>query len=667
MDQLEQRVQELHKLLNDYGHAYYVLDDPIVPDAVYDQYLHELIALEEQNPDLILPDSPTQRVGSIVSEGFKKVTHANPMLSLSNAFNEGDLRDFDKRIQGIIDETPTYICELKIDGLAISLLYEDGLLIRGATRGDGTIGEDITSNIKTIRSIPMRLKDPVTLEARGEAYMPKSSFAKLNEDRTAQAEVLFANPRNAAAGSLRQLDPKITASRNLSMFVYGMGGDGEDQNIDNHLDALGFMNTQGLPTNKETKKCTSIEEVLSFIEEWTEKRHDIPYEIDGIVIKVNDYAQQEELGFTAKSPRFAIAYKFPAEEVVTQIIDIDLTVGRTGVVTPTAILVPAQVAGSTVQRATLHNEDLIREKDIRIGDHVIIRKAGDIIPEVVSVITEERKGTEEPYKMPTHCPVCESELVRIEEEVALRCVNPQCPAQIQEGIYHFASRNAMNIDGLGEKVVEQLFREQLIKDISDLYKLTVDDLVKLERMGLKSATNLVEALEISKANSMERVLFGLGIRHIGEKAAKILSANFHNFDALMKATREELIAIFEIGDKMADSLVTYFEQEELQLLIERLKEAGLTLQYTGRIIDADVMENSPFAGKTVVLTGKLMQLSRTEAKEKIESLGGKVAGSVSKKTDLVIAGEEAGSKLEKATSLGIEVWDEQKLLDSIAE
>ncbi|MEK3996565.1 NAD-dependent DNA ligase LigA [Psychrobacillus sp. FSL K6-2365] len=667
MDQLEQRVQELHKLLNDYGHAYYVLDDPIVPDAVYDQYLHELIALEEQNPDLILPDSPTQRVGSIVSEGFKKVTHANPMLSLSNAFGEEDLRDFDKRIQGIIGESPTYVCELKIDGLAISLLYEDGLLKRGATRGDGSTGEDITSNIKTIRSIPMRLKEKVTIEARGEAYMPKSSFSKLNEERTAQAEVLFANPRNAAAGSLRQLDPKITASRNLAMFVYGMGGDGEDQNIDNHLDALGFMKKQGLPTNKETKKCTSIEEVLSFIEEWTKKRHDIPYEIDGIVIKVNDYAQQEELGFTAKSPRFAIAYKFPAEEVVTKIIDIDLTVGRTGVVTPTAILEPAQVAGSTVQRATLHNEDLIREKDIRIGDHVIIRKAGDIIPEVVSVIKEERKGTEVPYEMPSHCPVCESELVRIEQEVALRCVNPQCPAQIQEGIYHFASRNAMNIDGLGEKVVEQLFREQLIKDISDLYNLTVDDLVKLERMGLKSATNLVEAIEASKANSMEKVLFGLGIRHIGEKAAKILSESFHSFDALMKATREELIAIFEIGDKMADSLVTYFEQEEVQLLVNRLKEAGLTLQYTGRIIDANVMENSPFAGKTVVLTGKLMQLSRTEAKEKIESLGGKVAGSVSKKTDLVIAGEEAGSKLEKATSLGIEVWDEQKLLDSIAE
>ncbi|QUG42953.1 NAD-dependent DNA ligase LigA [Psychrobacillus sp. INOP01] len=667
MDQLEQRVQELHKLLNDYGHAYYVLDDPIVPDAVYDQYLHELIALEEQNPDLILPDSPTQRVGSIVSEGFKKVTHANPMLSLSNAFNEADLRDFDKRIQGIIDESPTYVCELKIDGLAISLLYVDGLLVRGATRGDGTTGEDITSNIKTIRSIPMRLKEKVTMEARGEAYMPKSSFAKLNEERTAQAEVLFANPRNAAAGSLRQLDPKITASRNLSMFVYGMGGDGEDQNIDNHLDALGFMKKQGLPTNKETKKCTSIEEVLSFIEEWTEKRHDIPYEIDGIVIKVNDYAQQEELGFTAKSPRFAIAYKFPAEEVVTKIIDIDLTVGRTGVVTPTAILEPAQVAGSTVQRATLHNEDLIREKDIRIGDRVIIRKAGDIIPEVVAVITAERKGTEVPYEMPTNCPVCESELVRIEEEVALRCVNPQCPAQIQEGIYHFASRNAMNIDGLGEKVVEQLFREQLIKDISDLYTLTVDDLVKLERMGLKSATNLVEAIEASKANSMERVLFGLGIRHIGEKAAKILSENFHNFEALMKATKDELIAIFEIGDKMADSLVTYFEQDEVQLLIGRLKDAGLTLQYTGRIIDAAVMENSPFAGKTVVLTGKLIQLTRTEAKEKIESLGGKVAGSVSKKTDLVIAGEEAGSKLEKATSLGIEVWDEQKLLDSVTE
>lgn len=667
MDKLEQRVKELHKLLYDYGYAYYVLDHPIVPDAVYDQYLHELIALEEQNPNLILPDSPTQRVGSIVSEGFQKVTHAYPMLSLSNAFNEGHLREFDKRIQGLIDEPPTYVCELKIDGLAVSLLYEEGLLVRGATRGDGTTGEDITSNIKTIRSIPMRLKDRVTIEARGEAYMPKSSFVKLNENRAERGEELFANPRNAAAGSLRQLDPKIAASRNLSMFVYGMGGDGEDQNIDQHSAALKLMKEQGLPTNKETRECPSIEEVLEFVQEWTDKRNDLPYEIDGIVIKVNDYAQQEELGFTAKSPRFAIAYKFPAEEVVTTIIDIDLTVGRTGVVTPTAILEPAQVAGTTVQRATLHNEDLIREKDIRIGDRVIIRKAGDIIPEVVSVILEERKGTEIAYEMPTLCPVCDSELVRIEEEVALRCVNPQCPAQIQEGIYHFASRNAMNIEGLGEKVVEQLFREQLIQDVSDLYKLSIEDLIGLDRMGQKSATKLVEAIKTSKANSMERVLFGLGIRHIGEKAAKILAETFHNFDALMKATREELTAIFEIGDKMADSLVTYFEQEEVQQLIERLKEAGLALRYTGKIVDSAVLENSPFANKTIVLTGKLVQLTRPEAKEKIEALGGKVAGSVSKKTDLVIAGEDAGSKLEKATSLGIEVWDEQKLLDHIKD
>lgn len=665
MDKLEQRVKELHKLLYDYGYAYYVLDDPIVPDAVYDQYLNELIALEEQNPDLILPESPTQRVGGTIIEGFKKVTHANPMLSLSNAFNEEDIRDFDSRIRGIIDETPTYVCELKIDGLAISLLYEDGLLTRGATRGDGTTGEDITSNIKTIGAIPLRLKDRVTMEARGEAYMPKASFRKLNEERAAKGEELLANPRNAAAGSLRQLDPKMAASRKLSFFAYGLGGDGEDQNIDRHSDALEFMREQGLPTNKETRKCSSIEEVLQFIEEWTAKRNDIPYEIDGIVIKVNDYAQQEELGFTAKSPRFAIAFKFPAEEVLTTIKNIDLTVGRTGVVTPTAILEPAQVAGSTVQRATLHNEDLIRAKDIRIGDRVIIRKAGDIIPEVVSVITEERDGTEIPYEMPKNCPVCDSELIRIEEEVALRCVNPQCPAQIQEGIYHFASRNAMNIEGLGEKVVEQLFREQLIVDVSDLYKLTVEDLVGLERMGLKSATNLVQAIETSKSNSMERVLFGLGIRHIGEKAAKILSETFHSFDALMRATKEELTAVFEIGDKMADSLVTYFEQEEVRLLIERLKEAGITLHYTGKIVDAATIENSPFANKTVVLTGKLTQLTRQEAKEKIEDLGGNVAGSVSKKTDLVIAGEDAGSKLEKATSLGIEIWDEQKLLDNL--
>lgn len=667
MDKLEQRVKELHKLLYDYGYAYYVLDDPIVSDAVYDQYLNELIALEEQNPNLIFPDSPTQRVGATVMDGFQKVTHTNPMLSLSNAFNENDIRDFDNRIRGLIDESPSYVCELKIDGLAISLLYENGLLTRGATRGDGTTGEDITSNIKTIRSIPLRLKDNITLEARGEAYMPKGSFKKLNEARAERGEELLANPRNAAAGSLRQLDPKMAASRKLSFFAYGMGGDGEEQNIFQHSEALEFMKAQGLPTNNETRKCTTIEEVLAFIEEWTAKRNDLPYEIDGIVVKVNDYAQQEELGFTAKSPRFAIAYKFPAEEVVTTIIDIDLTVGRTGVVTPTAILEPAQVAGSTVQRASLHNEDLIRAKDIRIGDRVIIRKAGDIIPEVVAVIMEERDGTEIPYEMPSNCPVCNSELIRIEEEVALRCVNPQCPAQIQEGIYHFASRNAMNIEGLGEKVVEQLFREQLIVDVSDLYKLTVEDLVQLERMGLKSATNLVEAIESSKANSMERVLFGLGIRHIGEKAAKILSETFHHFDVLMQATREELTAVFEIGEKMADSLVTYFQQEEVQQLIARLKDAGLTMHYTGKIIDASTMENSPFANKTVVLTGKLEQLTRQEAKERIEALGGNVAGSVSKKTDLVIAGEDAGSKLEKATSLGIEIWDEQKLLDKLSE
>ena len=666
MDKLE-RVKELHKILHEYGYAYYVLDKPTVPDAVYDQYLHELIALEEENPDLIFPDSPTQRVGSTVSEGFKKVTHVNPMLSLSNAFNEEDIRDFDKRIRNIIDETPVYVCELKIDGLAVSLLYEDGRLVRGATRGDGTTGEDITSNIKTIRAIPLRLKENVTLEARGEAYMPKSSFLKLNEQRAERGEELFANPRNAAAGSLRQLDPKMAASRNLSMFVYGMGGDGEEFNIDTHSEALKFMKEVGLPTNNETRECRSIEEVMAFIEEWTTKRNDIPYEIDGIVIKVNNYSQQEELGFTAKSPRFAIAYKFPAEEVVTTIIGIDLTVGRTGVVTPTALLEPAQVAGTTVQRASLHNEDLIREKDIRIGDRVIIRKAGDIIPEVVEVILQERKEDLPPYEMPTHCPVCESELIRIEEEVALRCVNPQCPAQIREGIYHFASRNAMNIEGLGGKVVEQLYREKLVQDISDLYKLTVDDLVKLERMGLKSATNLVEAISASKSSSMERVLFGLGIRHIGEKAAKILSEKFHNFDALMQASREEITAIHEIGEKMADSLVTYFEQEEVQQLIGRLKESGLDMKYTGKIIDASTMENSPFAGKTVVLTGKLTQLTRPDAKEKIESLGGNVAGSVSKKTDLVIAGEDAGSKLEKAISLGIEVWDEQKLLNNLEE
>lgn len=666
MNEVETRMKELHDLLHEYGHAYYVLDEPLVSDAVYDQYMRELLDLEEQNPSLILPDSPTQRVGGQPLEGFTKVRHRTPMLSLSNVFSKEDLLEFDRRIRDLLDAPHRYVCELKIDGLAISLLYENGKLVRGATRGDGTTGEEITANIRTIRAVPLRLKENATFEVRGEAYMPKASFAKLNEQRAADELELFANPRNAAAGSLRQLDPKIAASRNLSLFIYGLG-DPEVLGIESHSEALAYLRTQGFLLNNETRVCETIEEVAAFIEEWTEKRNDLPYEIDGIVIKVDHYDQQQELGFTAKSPRFATAYKFPAEEVVTTLLDIEWTVGRTGVVTPTAILDAVQVAGTTVRRASLHNVDLIQQKDVRIEDRVIIRKAGDIIPEVVAVVEKERPEGTEPYVMPTNCPVCDSDLVRIEEEVALRCVNPSCPAQITEGIKHFASRNAMNIDGLGEKVVEQLFQNGLIQDVADLYKLEVEELVKLDRMGHKSAENLVQAIAATKANSMEKLLFGLGIRHIGEKAARLLSQEFGSVDALQQATREEMTAVFEIGDKMADSLASYLELPETHHLLERLREAGVTMHYTGERVDKEAVADSPFFGKTVVLTGKLAQLSRNEAKDQLLAQGAKVSGSVSKKTDLVIAGEDAGSKLDKATELGIEVWSEQQMMDALAK
>lgn len=662
--QLEERVKELNQLLHDTGYAYYVLDQPLVPDAVYDQYLQELISIESEFPDLIYPDSPTQRVGGTILQGFNKVAHTHPMLSLSNAFGREDLDDFDRRIRASIGDDFSYVCELKIDGLATSLTYEKGVFVRGATRGDGVVGEDITENLKTIRSIPLRLKKPVTIELRGEAYMPKKSFIALNEFRVENEEEKFANPRNAAAGSLRQLDPKIAASRNLAIFVYGIGGDGEAYQLDSHAEALDYLDELGFQTNKERKTCHSIDEVQAYIEKWTTKRPDLAYEIDGIVIKINRYVHQQELGFTAKSPRWATAYKFPAEEVVTTLLDIELTVGRTGALTPTAILEPVKVAGTTVGRASLHNEDLIRDKDIRIGDTVIIRKAGDIIPEVVAVVMEARKEDLPEYKMPTHCPVCESELVRIEGEVALRCVNPQCPAQITEGLIHFVSRNAMNIDGLGEKVVEQLFREGLIHDVSDLFTLTKAQLIQLDRMGDKSATNLVAAIEASKQNSMERVLFGLGIRHVGEKAAKILSEELGDMKTLAQATAEQLINIHEIGDKMADSVVRYFANEEVQELIMRLENLGVNLSYTGKKIDLSNL-NHVLTGKTVVLTGKLEQLTRQEAKEKIELVGGTVAGSVSKKTDIVIAGEDAGSKLDKAQTLGIPVWDENRLIEEL--
>ncbi|WP_033580829.1 NAD-dependent DNA ligase LigA [Priestia aryabhattai] len=658
------RVQELRDLLNQYGYEYYVLDQPSVPDAEYDKLMNELIEIEESFPELKTADSPTQRIGGQVLDAFEKVQHQTSMLSLGNAFNEEDLRDFDRRVRQAVEDEFSYVCELKIDGLAVSLRYEDGYLVLGATRGDGTTGENITENLKTIRSIPLRIKEPLSMEVRGEAFMPRKSFEALNEAKMERDEVPFANPRNAAAGSLRQLDPKIAAKRNLDIFVYAMTDTGELE-IDSHSESLNLLDDLGFKTNKERQTCETIDDVIAYIESWQTKRPELSYDIDGIVVKVDSFDQQAELGTTAKSPRWAIAYKFPAEEVVTKLVNIELTVGRTGVITPTAILEPVQVAGTTVQRASLHNEDLIREKDIRIGDYVVVKKAGDIIPEVVNVIEEKRTGEEQEFTMPTHCPECESELVRLEGEVALRCINPSCPAQIREGLIHFVSRNAMNIDGLGEKVISQLFREQLIKDVADIYTLTKQQLIGLERMGEKSADNLIAAIEASKENSLERLLFGLGIRHVGAKAAKTLAQHFETIDKLTKATYDELVAINEIGAKMADAIVAYFTQEEVQELIHELKEYGVNLTYKGPKLVSVENVDSVFAGKTVVLTGKLEQLSRNEAKAQIEALGGKVTGSVSKKTDLVVAGEEAGSKLTKANELEIEVWDEARLLTEL--
>ncbi|GIN87954.1 DNA ligase [Heyndrickxia sporothermodurans] len=658
----EKRVEELRNLLNQYNYEYHVLDRPSVPDAEYDQLMRELTQIEEQFHDLITTDSPTQRVGGEVLSAFEKVEHRIPMLSLGNAFNEADLRDFDRRVKQAVGEEVEYVCELKIDGLAISLRYENGLFIQGATRGDGTIGEDITTNLKTIRSIPLRLKQEFSIEVRGEAYMPKKSFEKLNLTKEENGEEPFANPRNAAAGSLRQLDSRIAASRNLDTFLYAIG-DFSETGVSTHSDGLDLLENLGFKVNKEREKCANIDEVLQYVQKWVEKRPNLPYEIDGIVIKVNSLDQQKELGFTAKSPRWAIAYKFPAEEVVTKLLDIELSVGRTGVITPTAILEPVRVAGTKVQRASLHNEDLIREKDIKLGDYVVIKKAGDIIPEVVNVLVERRTGEEQEFLMPSHCPECNSDLVRLEGEVALRCINPKCPAQIREGLIHFVSRNAMNIDGLGEKVISQLFSHQLIHDVADIYHLQKDQLLELERMGEKSVNNLLAAIQQSKSNSLEKLLFGLGIRHVGAKAAKTLAQQFGNMDVLISATRDELTSIQDIGEKMADSIVAYFENEEARQLIDELKQAGLNMSYNGPMpVQAESM-TSVLAGKTVVLTGKLEQLNRNEAKEKLEALGANVTGSVSKKTDLVIAGADAGSKLAKANELGIEVWDEEKMLE----
>jgi len=663
LDQIEKQIESLRKTINQHNYSYYVLDMPTITDQEYDQLMRELIQFEEQYPQFLTPYSPTQKVGGQPLPFFEKVEHKSPLLSLGNAYNEQDLYEFDRRIRQVAgSQEVNYMVELKIDGLAVALTYEQGLLILGATRGDGSTGENITQNLKTIRSVPLRLNEPVTIEVRGEAYLPKKEFQRMNQRREELGEPLFANPRNAAAGSLRQLDPKIAFDRGLDIFLYGIGS-AEGKEISSHSEGLNYLESLGLKVNKERRLFSSMDEVIGFIKEWTVKRQTLPYEIDGMVVKVDSYSLQEELGFTAKSPRWAIAYKFPAEEIITILEDIEVNVGRTGVVTPTAILKPVKLAGTTVKRASLHNEDIIREKGLMIGDHVIVKKAGDIIPEVVAVLPERRTGEEQSYHMPTHCPACKSELVRLEEEVALRCINPSCPAQIVEGIIHFVSRDAMNIDGLGEKVVIQLYKKGLIQNVADLYTVQREELLGLERMGEKSVQNLIVAIEASKSNSLERLLFGLGIRLVGAKAAKVLAQHFQTMDLLIEATEEELMKIDEIGPKMANSIVTYFEQENVRDMIVHLKELGLNMNYTGTFAIID--QESIFTGKTVVLTGTLNLLNRKEASERLGAIGAKVTGSVTKNTDYLIAGEKAGSKLAKAQELGISVLSEEDLINEL--
>lgn len=660
---VEQQIHDLRQQLNQWSYEYYVQDRPTVTDQEYDKAYHTLVQLEQQYPELIVAESPTQRVGGTVLEGFNKVTHSNPMLSLSNAFSKEDLEAFDERLRKLTTRSITYVCELKIDGLSVALSYVDGKLTLGATRGDGVTGEDITQNIRTVKSVPLVLPEPVTVEVRGECYMPKQSFKQLNELREADGLDVFANPRNAAAGSLRQLDAKVAASRNLAVFLYSSPST-ETLNVTSQEELLTKMRELGFVTNELRTVCHSIDEVWQFIEQMTLQRNELPYDIDGIVIKVNDFEAQSEIGFTVKAPRWAIAYKFPAEEAQTVVREIEWTVGRTGVVTPTAIMDAVQLAGTSVKRASLHNVELIRERDIRLGDTVVVHKAGDIIPEVTRVVLEKRLADSQPYQAPTTCPSCGNGLVHLEEEVALRCINPKCPALLKEGLAHFVSRDAMNISGIGPRIISQLFESRLVSDVADLYQLRLEDLLTLDKVQEKSANKMIAAIEKSKENSLERLLTGLGIRNVGSKAAKDIAEHFETLANIQQASLEQFVQIDGLGAVIAQSVVTYFAQEPVQMMMQELEQAGVNLRYLGRRKTA-VVQNSPFSGKTIVLTGTLTQLTRTEAKQQIEELGGKVTGSVSKKTDIVIAGTEAGSKLTKATELGILVWDEEQLLQAL--
>ena len=646
---MEARIKELVNLLNQYAEEYYTKDAPSVSDQEYDRLYRELVELEEAYPELIQKNSPTHRVGGTILTGFEKYQHEYPLYSLQDAFSYEELVSFDQRVR---KEFPavTYVCELKIDGLSISLTYVDGVLQTGATRGDGSIGENITENLKRVRDIPLVLPEPVSLTVRGECYMPRASFDAVNLIRQENGEAEFANPRNAAAGTLRQLDTKIVADRKLATFLYNEASPTDCTSQEAVLEKLSGL---GFVVNPNRKIANSIEEVWDFIQEVADTRDQLAYDIDGVVIKVNDLALQEELGFTVKAPKWAVAYKFPAEEKEAQLLSVDWTVGRTGVVTPTANLTPVQLAGTTVSRATLHNVDYIAEKDIRKDDTVIVYKAGDIIPAVLRVVMDKRVSDEK-LAIPSHCPSCQSELLHFEDEVALRCINPLCPAQIKEGLAHFASRDAMNITGLGPAVVEKLFAKELVQDVAGIYRLTKEDLLQLEGFKEKSAQKLVDAIQASKSNSAEKLLFGLGIRHVGSKASQLLLQEFHSIPAIAEADSEKIAAIDSLGMVIAESLKRYFALEGTQILLDELKVAGVNLDYLGQKAAAD----APLAGKTVVLTGKLERLTRSEAKAKLEALGAKVTGSVSKKTDLVVAGSDAGSKLSKAQELSIEVQDE---------
>ena len=646
---MKDRMLELVKLLNQYAHEYYTTDNPSVSDSEYDKLYHELLDLEKQYPEFVQPDSPTHRVGGKVLEGFEKYQHQYPLYSLQDAFSRVELDVFDARIRKDFPDV-SYLCELKIDGLSISLMYENGILVAGATRGDGSVGENITENLKRVKDIPLKLPSEVDMTVRGECYMPRSSFDAVNQLRQENGEPEFANPRNAAAGTLRQLDTAIVAKRNLATFLYQ---EASPTSATSQEAVLNQLSKNGFSVNERHILAHSMDEVWQFIGQIAQERDQLPYDIDGVVIKVNDLAVQEELGFTVKAPKWAIAYKFPAEEKEAQLLSVDWTVGRTGVVTPTANLTPVQLAGTTVSRATLHNVDYIAEKDIRKGDTVIVYKAGDIIPAVLQVV-ESKRQSEEKLEIPKNCPSCNSELIHFEDEVALRCINPRCPAQIKEGLIHFASRDAMNITGLGPAVVEKLFDQQLVNDVAGIYRLTVEDLLQLENFKEKSANKLYTAIQTSKENSAEKLLFGLGIRHVGSKASQILLEHFHDLEQLAKAEKEEIAALDSLGMVIAESLSSYFAQEGTHILLSELKEAGLNFTYLGEKVAAD----AALSGLTVVLTGKLERLNRSEAKKKLESLGAKVTSSVSKKTSLVVAGADAGSKLTKAQELGITIRDE---------